>query len=62
MLKKRSIRRNFLIQLIIASASLIFIFSSFLYLYIENSIYDEKHQELVQYAKNIANKLIELMA
>nr|WP_321268247.1 HAMP domain-containing sensor histidine kinase [uncultured Sulfurimonas sp.] len=55
MFKKQSIRRNFLIQLIFASASLIFIFSSFLYLYIENSIYDEKHQELIQYAKNIAN-------
>ncbi|WP_373036079.1 sensor histidine kinase [Sulfurimonas sp.] len=55
MLTKRSIRRSFLIQLIVASASLIFIFSSFLYLYIENSIYDEKHQELIQYAKKIAN-------
>ncbi|MDA3907911.1 MAG: HAMP domain-containing sensor histidine kinase [Sulfurimonas sp.] len=54
MFSKKSIRRNFLIQLIFASASLIFIFSSFLYLYIENSIYDEKHQELIQYAKNIA--------
>ncbi|MEA2091263.1 MAG: sensor histidine kinase, partial [Campylobacterota bacterium] len=52
---KKSIRRNFLFQLIFASASLIFIFSSFLYFYIENSIYDEKHQELVQFAKNIAN-------
>lgn len=55
MLTKQSIRRNFLFQLIIASASLIFIFSSFLYYYIENSIYDEKHQELLQLAKNITN-------
>lgn len=55
MFTKRSIRRSFLIQLIFASASLIFIFSSFLYLYIENSVYYEKHQELIQYAKNIAN-------
>ncbi len=55
MFSKRSIRRNFLIQLIIASASLIFIFSSFLYLYIESSIYDEKRLELLQHAKNIAN-------
>ncbi|WP_324172673.1 HAMP domain-containing sensor histidine kinase [Sulfurimonas sp.] len=55
MLTKQSIRRNFLFQLIIASASLIFIFSSFLYYYIENSIYDEKHQELLQFAKNITN-------
>jgi len=52
---KRSIRKDFLIQLIFASASLIIIFSSFLYLYIENSIYEEKHQELLRYAKNIAN-------
>ena len=44
-----------MIQLIFASASLIIIFSSFLYLYIENSIYEEKHQELLRYAKNIAN-------
>lgn len=55
MFTKRSIRKNFLIQLIFASASLIFLFSSFLYLYIENSIYDEKHQELLKHAKNIAN-------
>ena len=55
MFSKRSIRRSFLIQLIFASASLIFIFSSFLYLYIEKSIYDEKRQELVQHAKNISN-------
>jgi two-component system OmpR family sensor kinase len=52
---KRSIRKNFLIQLIFASASLIFIFSSILYFYIENSIYEEKRQGLIQYAKNIAN-------
>ncbi|MCD6260129.1 MAG: HAMP domain-containing histidine kinase [Helicobacteraceae bacterium] len=55
MFSKRSIRRDFLIQLIFASASLIIIFSSFLYLYIENSIYEEKRQELLRYAKNIAN-------
>ncbi len=55
MFSKRSIRINFLFQLIFASMSLIFIFSSFLYLYIENSIYDEKREELQQYAINIAN-------
>ncbi len=55
MFTKKSIRRNFLFQLIFASSSLIFIFSSFLYFYIENSIYDEKHQELIQFAKNITN-------
>lgn len=62
MFSKRSIRRNFLIKLIFASASLIFIFSSILYFYIEKSIYDEKREELIQYAKNIANnKSIEQM-
>ena len=55
MFSKRSIRRSFLIQLIFASASLIFIFSSFLYLYIEKSIYDDKRLELVQHAQNISN-------
>jgi len=55
MFSKRSIRTNFLIQLIIASVTLIFIFSSILYFYIEKSIYDEKGQELLKYAKNIAN-------
>ena len=55
MITKRSIRQNFLIQLIFASAALIFIFSSILYFYIEKSIYEEKHQVLLQYAKNISN-------
>jgi two-component system OmpR family sensor kinase len=54
MFSKRSIRQSFLIQLIFASASLIFIFSSILYFYIERSIFEEKHQELLNYAKNIA--------
>lgn len=53
MLATKSIRRSFLIQLIFASASLILIFSSVLYFYIEKSIYDDKKEELVQYAKNI---------
>ncbi|MEA1956586.1 MAG: HAMP domain-containing sensor histidine kinase [Campylobacterota bacterium] len=59
LLSKKSIRRNFLIQLIFSLASLIIIFSSMLYLYIENSIYEEKRQELILYAKNIStNKSI----
>ncbi len=58
-LSKKSIRKNFLIQLIFSSATLIIIFSSMLYFYIENSIYDEKSQELIRYAKNIsANKSV----
>ncbi|QFR49096.1 HAMP domain-containing histidine kinase [Sulfurimonas lithotrophica] len=57
-----SIRRNFLFQLIFSSILLIFVFSSFLYFYIEKSIYDEKHSELLQYAKNISSNrsIIEL--
>ena len=55
MFLQRSIRKSFLIQLIFALAVLIFLFSSILYFYIEESIYDEKKQELILYAKNIAN-------
>jgi len=59
MFSKRSIRTSFLIQLLFSSASLILIFSSFLYFYIEKSIYDEKRNELIQHAKNIStNKSI----
>ncbi|MDB2562116.1 HAMP domain-containing histidine kinase [Sulfurimonas sp.] len=54
MFPKNSIRKNFLIQLLIASASLIFIFSSILYFFIEKSIYEEKYQELILYAQNIS--------
>jgi len=54
-ISKKSIRRNFLIQLIFASASLILIFSSLLYFYIEKSIYNDKVSELTHYAKNIIN-------
>ena len=54
MFSTRSIRRNFLIQLVIASASLILTFSFILYFYIEKSITEEKYQELINYAKNIS--------
>ena len=54
MFSNRSIRQRFLVQLIFASASLIFIFSSLSYFFIERSIYEDKHQELLNYAKNIA--------
>lgn len=53
MFSKRSIRRRFLFQLIVASAALIFLFSSFLYFYIQQSILDEKHSEMVSYAQSI---------
>ena len=55
MFSQNSIRKSFLIQLIFALAVLIFLFSSILYFYIEESIYDEKKQELISYAKNIAS-------
>jgi two-component system OmpR family sensor kinase len=51
---KRSIRRRFLFQLIVASAALVILFSSFLYLFIKQSIYDEKQAELITYAENIS--------
>jgi two-component system OmpR family sensor kinase len=54
---KRSIRKDFLIQLLIASVSLIVIFSSVLYFFIKQSIYEEKYQELILYAENISNNL-----
>lgn len=55
MLRQQSIRKNFLVQLLISSASLILIFSSILYFYIEKSIFDEKKDELLHYAQNISN-------
>ncbi len=55
MAQQQSIRKNFLVQLLISSASLILIFSSLLYFYIEKSIYDEKKDELIHYAQNISN-------
>ncbi|OQX58019.1 MAG: two-component sensor histidine kinase [Helicobacteraceae bacterium 4484_230] len=53
MFSKRSIRSQFLIQLIVATAALIFIFSSFLYFFIKQSIYNEKHDELLQFAQHV---------
>jgi two-component system OmpR family sensor kinase len=55
MFTQQSIRKNFLFQLFFSSASLIIIFSSLLYFYIEKSIYEDKRQELIQYGKNILN-------
>lgn len=55
MFSKRSIRQSFLVQLLLASAILISVFSSFLYLYIEKSIINDKYQELIYYAKNIVS-------
>ncbi|MDF1884201.1 HAMP domain-containing histidine kinase [Sulfurimonas sp. SAG-AH-194-C21] len=55
MFSKHSIRKDFLIQIIISTLALIFAFSSILYFFIEKSIYDEKHAELLKYAQNISN-------
>jgi len=50
---QKSIRSRFLIQLLVASAALIFIFSSILYLFIQQSIYDDKKEELLRVAKHV---------
>ncbi len=55
MFSTQSIRTKFLIQLLFASASLIIIFSSILYFYIEKSIYAERIDALKHYAENIIN-------
>jgi len=49
----KSIRSRFLIQLLVASAALIFIFSSILYLFIQQEIYADKKEELMQVAKHV---------
>ncbi len=49
----RSIRNQFLTQLIIASSILLIIFSTMLYAYIKQSIYDELSQQLVKQARYI---------
>ncbi len=50
---QKSIRSRFLLQLLFASAALIFIFSSILYLFIQQSIYDDKKEELMRIAKHV---------
>ncbi len=50
---QKSIRSRFLIQLLVASAALIFIFSSILYLFIQESIYDDKKEGLLKVAKHV---------
>ncbi|MEA2111961.1 MAG: HAMP domain-containing sensor histidine kinase [Campylobacterota bacterium] len=54
MLSQRSIKNRFLIQLIVASAALLSLFSSILFFYIQNSIYEERREELTQLAHNIS--------
>ena len=50
---RNSIRRQFLIQLIIASSVLLIVFSTMLYAFIKQSIYDEVTQQLVNQARYI---------
>ena len=61
MLSKKSIKRKFLVQLVIASATLIVIFSIILYNYIKISILDDTMQSLkteaVTYIKNSKQKV-----
>ena len=52
---KKSIRNRFLLQLFIASTTLIVIFSFLLYSYIKQSIYEERKEEVVLLAKHIIN-------
>ncbi len=54
MFSKRSIRSQFLLQLIIASAVLLLLFSSVLYMLIKQNVYDEKQRDMLQIAKNIS--------
>ena len=49
----RSIRNQFLTQLIIASSVLLIIFSTMLYAFIKQSVYDELTQQLVKQARYI---------
>ncbi|KIM11021.1 MAG: histidine kinase [Sulfuricurvum sp. PC08-66] len=53
MLSKRSIRSRFILQILVASAGLLIIFSSILYVYIQQSIFDEKRRELIHLAQNV---------
>lgn len=50
---QKIIKTRFTIQLLIASAALLIIFSSILYVYIQQSIYKERQQELLSIASNI---------
>ena len=50
---QKSIKTRFTIQLLVASAALLIIFSSILYVYIQQSIYKERQQELLSIALNI---------
>ena len=54
MLSQKSIRDNFILQLVSASATLIVIFSVILYNYIKISVFEDVTQELTKQASMIA--------
>lgn len=53
MFPKRSIKNQFIFQILVASATLLIIFSSILYVYIQQTIYDERKQELIAVAQKV---------
>ena len=55
MLSQKSIRDNFILQLVSASATLIVIFSVILYNYIKISVFEDITQELTKQASTIAS-------
>jgi len=55
LLPKRGIRQQFILQLFVASATLLLLFSTLLYSYITQSIIEEKKIELTQLASNITH-------
>ncbi len=57
MLSKRSIRGKFIWQLVLASATLIAIFSTLLYSYIKHSLYQELEEGLIRQAKYIVTTI-----
>jgi two-component system, OmpR family, sensor kinase len=56
---RKSIKNGFILQLLVASAALLIFFSSILYLYIQQSIYNERKRELVAMAMNITKTQFE---
>lgn len=56
MFSKKSIRNKFALQLVLASATLIVIFSAILYNYIKISIYEDLNVELTKKANRIASE------
>ena len=56
MFSQRSIRKQFIFQILVASAALLIFFSSILYFSIRHELYIEKEEELLFIAQNIQSK------